>query len=261
LNRFSRISQIFSGFLKNKLHHVCLLGNAFQQTKNEKNRNFERDRLMLEISGPSLLMCILRQSKLNWFLFVENVATTTRTLSADVTSQVEEKQVEESRQSFLLYQRDRIENDRAVDMLQGTVCSDSESDNPDEWIDVPDIRAEAGKKLIQKTRRSIRQKAKRRIATRIAEECFLKRRIPKRVGRVLRDFPDIGKEIEQFVQSRRVGADAWRRTGILTFDGNVKQGQKVTFKRIKEHLETKYKTTFSYGTIEQLCVLFASHFH
>jgi hypothetical protein len=41
--------------LKNKLHHVCLLGNAFQQTKNEKNRNFERDRLMLEISGPSLL--------------------------------------------------------------------------------------------------------------------------------------------------------------------------------------------------------------
>ena len=58
MNRFSRISQNFSGFLKNKLHHVCLLGNAFQQTKNEKNRNFERDRLMLDISGPSLLICI-----------------------------------------------------------------------------------------------------------------------------------------------------------------------------------------------------------
>ena len=55
MNRFSRISQNFSGFLKNKLHHVCLLGNAFQQTKNEQNRNFERDRLMLDISGPSLL--------------------------------------------------------------------------------------------------------------------------------------------------------------------------------------------------------------
>jgi hypothetical protein len=41
--------------LKNKLYHVCLLGNAFQQTKNEQNRNFERDRLMLDISGPSLL--------------------------------------------------------------------------------------------------------------------------------------------------------------------------------------------------------------
>ncbi len=73
--------------------------------------------------------------------------------SSDLTED-EEKQVEESRQSFLLYQRDRIETDRMVDMLQGTVCSDSESDNPDEWIDVPDIHAEAGKKLIQKTRRS-----------------------------------------------------------------------------------------------------------
>ena len=99
-------------------------------------------------------------------------------------------------------------------MLEGIVCSDSESDNPDEWIGVPDLRTEAGKKLIQRERRRIRQKAKRQAAKRIAEECLLKRKIPKRVGRVLRDFPDIGKEIENFVQSKRVGADAWRRTGI-----------------------------------------------
>ena len=59
LNRFSRISQNFSVFFKNKLHHVCLHGNAFQQTKNEQNRNFERDRLMLDISGPSLLKVII----------------------------------------------------------------------------------------------------------------------------------------------------------------------------------------------------------
>ena len=253
-----------------KMADDCISDSPINPNR-ERNENVPPDPPECSVPSFEHLMCILRQSKLNWFLFVENVATATRTLSADVRSQLlsnfayflsssdltedEEKQVEESRQSFLLYQRDRIENDRTVNMLQGTVCSDSESDNPDEWIDVPDIRAEAGKKLIQKTRRSIRQKAKRRIATRIAEECLLKRRIPKRVGRVLRDFPDIGKEIEQFVQSRRVGADAWRRTGILTFDGNIKQGQKVTFKRIKEHLEKKYKTTFSYGTIVQLCVV------
>ena len=41
----------------------------------------------------------------------------------------------------------------------------------------------------------------------------------------------------------------------MTFDGNVKQGQKVTYKRIKQHLEDKYKTTFSYGTIVQLSVV------
>ena len=75
------------------------------------------------------------------------------------------------------------------------------------------------------------------------------------MGRVLRDFPDIGKEIEKFVQSKGVSTGAWRRTGILTFDGNVKQGQKVTYKRIKQHLEEKYNTTFSYGTIVQLSVV------
>ena len=121
------------------------------------------------------------------------------------------------------------------------MCSDSESDNPDEWIDV-DLRTEAGKKLIQKERRRIRQKAKQQAAKRVAEECLLRRKTPKRVGRVLRDYPDIGKEIENFVQSKRVGADAWRQTGILTFDGNVKQGQKVTYKRIKQRLEEKYNT-------------------
>ena len=134
------------------------------------------------------------------------------------------------------------------------MCSDSESDNPDEWIDV-DLRTEAGKKLIRKERRRIRQKAKRQAAKRVAEECLLRRKIPKRVGRVLRVFPDIGKEMEKFVQSKRVSADAWPRTGILTFDGNVKQGQKVTYKRIKQHLEEKYNTTFGYGTIVQLSVV------
>ena len=28
--------------------------------------------------------------------------------------------------------------------------------------------------------------------------------------------------IEDFVQDCNIGADAWRRTGVLTFDGNIK---------------------------------------
>lgn len=75
-------------------------------------------------------------------------------------------------------------------MLEGIVCPASELDNPDEWIDVLNLRPEAGKKLIQRERRRIRQKAKRQAAKRVAEECLLKPKIPKRVGRVLRDFPD-----------------------------------------------------------------------
>ena len=53
---------------------------------------------------------------------------------------------------------------------------------------------------------------------------------------------------------RNIGADAWRRTGVLTFDGNARVGKKVTFSRIKEHLENTYQRKFSYGTVIELCV-------
>ena len=39
-------------------------------------------------------------------------------------------------------------------------------------------------------------------------------------------FSDIGTVIEEYVKSCDVGADRWRRTGVLTFHGNerVKKG-------------------------------------
>ena len=72
--------------------------------------------------------------------------------------------------------------------------------------------------------------------------------------KIVKDYPEIGMEIEKFVKDCGVGADAWRRTGILTFDGNRKLQKKATFKRIKEHLEQVYQRTFAYGTVVQLCV-------
>lgn len=51
-------------------------------------------------------------------------------------------------------------------------------------------------------------------------------------------FLDIGETIEEFVQDHQVGADAWR-TGVLTFDGNSKLKQKVTYERIRQHLQEK----------------------
>lgn len=61
--------------------------------------------------------------------------------------------------------------------------------------------------------------------------------------------------MEEFVESKKVGADAWRRTGLLTFDGDRKRGKKVTYKGIKEHLEKKYETKIGYGSIVQLCAV------
>ena len=100
----------------------------------------------------------------------------------------------------------------------------------------------------------IRRKATREVKKRVAERRYLRRRKSKKVGRIQREHPDIGETIEQYVQKCGVGADAWRRTGVLTFDGNKCVGRKVTFKRIQEHLQAKYKSSFSYGSVVQLCV-------
>ncbi|CAB4010628.1 Hypothetical predicted protein [Paramuricea clavata] len=57
--------------------------------------------------------------------------------------------------------------------------------------------------------------------------------------RIQAEHPNIGRDIEEFVKSKRVGADAWRRTGVLTFDGARSRGKKVTYKSIQCHLQEK----------------------
>lgn len=58
----------------------------------------------------------------------------------------------------------------------------------------------------------------------------------------------------RFVQDCSIGADAWRRTGVLTFDGNTKVNCKVTYERIRQHIMKVYNRKFSYGTVVQLCI-------
>lgn len=67
----------------------------------------------------------------------------------------------------------------------------------------------------------------------------------------MKDNPDIGEVMEKFVEERNIGADAWRRTGVLTFDGNTSVKEKVTYERLHQHLMSVYN---SYGTTVQLCV-------
>ena len=82
----------------------------------------------------------------------------------------------------------------------------------------------------------------------------MSRRVSKKGSQILKECPDIGKTIENFVQDRNVGADAWRRTGVLTFDGNIKLKQKATYEGIRLHLQKVYNRSFSYGTVVQLCI-------
>lgn len=60
----------------------------------------------------------------------------------------------------------------------------------------------------------------------------------------------MSRQIENYVKSAGAGADSWRRTGALTFDGNRKVQKKPTLNRIKEHLEMVYNRRL--GTVQLL---------
>ncbi len=44
----------------------------------------------------------------------------------------------------------------------------------------------------------------------MAEQNFLSRKVSRKVKGILDQFPNIGKEIEAFVEESNVGAEAWR---------------------------------------------------
>jgi len=56
----------------------------------------------------------------------------------------------------------------------------------------------------------------------LAGKKILCRQGSARASKILEQCPDIGDQIESYVPQQNVDADAWRRTGVLTFDGNIK---------------------------------------
>ena len=135
------------------------------------------------------------------------------------------------------------------------ITSESESSEAEIWaLGVTSALDERGKILIRKRRAAMRRKTARTIKKRLAEKRLSGRRRSKKVGTLISQFPNIGKDIDDFVKESGAGADAWRRTGALTFDGNRRVKKKATFKRIQEHLQEKYNRKISYGTVIQLCI-------
>lgn len=212
------------------------------------------------------LMDILKSCELNWFSFVEVIKEKMKDYSKEAIDQLlldfsgqlhlfnlderEELIIEQSRQAFLLARRLDENNSDADDEAVPSEAEEMEVD----WGNIHDLlQKEAQSAIIQKIR-NLRLGAKRKAAKKIAEERFLRRRRGKNVSKILKECPDIGQTIENYVKSAGAGADSWRRTGVLTFDGNRKVQKKPTFSRIKEHLEMVYNRKFGYGTVVELCV-------
>lgn len=71
----------------------------------------------------------------------------------------------------------------------------------------------------------------------IGKQHLLTRATAKKESKLVQNCPGIGKEVEEFVKEHNVGADAWRRTGLLTFDGNTRLKDKVTYLKLQKHLQ------------------------
>lgn len=211
---------------------------------------------------------ILYQCELNWLEFVRVTGEMQRSLPASNSvesmliafaarlpsfnlKECELYVIEKSRQ---VYNLTKQRNEKEDDIDNGIILSESDCEDLHELSAIKDPLDDKGKEVLRRKRAFLKRKATREIKKRIAERRFLQRRRSKKVKRLEDECPDIGTTIEEFVRKRGVGADAWRRTGVLTFDGNRKLGKKVTFRTIQAHLEAKYHRKISYGNVVQLCI-------
>ena len=211
----------------------------------------------------SSLASLLMESDYNWFEFVEKIES--KCAPKDLEKffleipnlQFSDEQlvlIVQSHRAFLATCISRDHEERIARSINGEIVSHSESEDCEEYYGIKSVHSEAGKALIRKKRITIKRRAIRLRAKAIAEKRFLSRKVSKRVGKILSDCPNIGETIESFVHDHSVGADAWRRTGVLTFDGNANIKQKVTYAKIQKHLKEVYGRNFAYGTVVQLCV-------
>lgn len=86
--------------------------------------------------------------------------------------------------------------------MERTGFTDSKSDDLEDWTEVKSLRSEECRKMIKTQRAIIRRMAKRQAAKVIASRNLLKRKVPPKVSKIVKQFPNIGKDIETFVRSK-----------------------------------------------------------
>ena len=155
----------------------------------------------------------------NWFDIVESCPKISEaSLAAKLETVVHENSLglEDSKIQLLLQSKeafhkavvDAYENERIARAVNGEIVTDSESDiNAEDLVGLHDIVNNKGKSIIQRLRTAIKLRAKRMKARVIAEERFLSRKVSKRISKVKKECPDIGKTIEDFVSAGSVGAE------------------------------------------------------
>ena len=171
---------------------------------------------------------ILNESQYNVFELVDKYSHLSiecvEDLLKNIESGLDEHQqnlLQQSLQSSHSVNNDAYSDDGIARAMNQEIVSDSESDDPDAYVGLQDPLSKEGKHLIHKRRSAIHRRIRRVKAKAIAEQGYLSRKVSKRVSKILKECPNLGQTIEEFVKAGNVGADQWRRTGVLTFDGNT----------------------------------------
>lgn len=166
------------------------------------------------------------QTRLNIKLTGKSLDTLYSTVESLTTNDGDHDLLQQSYRAFLTV--DDSEDSRIFRMINGDVVTDSGSDDAEDLVNSScRVLSEQMKQHISKRRQGISRKKQRDQAKLVAKQRFLSRRVNRKVRGILLECPDIGKEIETFASESNVGADAWRRTGVLTFDGNKNIKEKV----------------------------------
>ena len=97
----------------------------------------------------------------------------------------------------------------------------------------------------ERTLKRIISKWEARTRVGIAKMQLLKRKRTKQAREISTRHPDIGSVMEQYAELCDVGADRWRRTGMLTFSGEGTKGNVLPLRGCKKHLETHYNEKIS----------------
>ena len=103
-------------------------------------------------------------------------------------------------------ERRKVERSRQASLQQTELTSlvNQESDDPEEWLSVTQLNSVKGLKMINKQWHILQRQTKRKVAKEIAENYLLKRKLPKEVLAIVKEFSDIGADIEEYVKKQKV---------------------------------------------------------
>jgi len=157
-----------------------------------------KDPAMIVDATPSMehLLYMLRANELNWFSFVEELRMLLKEMTPEALNVVlldfahylsssdidrnEERLIEQSRQAFLERERQRVMNS------DDDIVSDTESDNPDDWLEIDDISTKKANDMVVKQWKLKKARARVHAAKAVAKACLLKRRVTKKVSRIVK---------------------------------------------------------------------------